>query len=255
MKKIYFILYFLLVTFSLSAQDKESSREDEIHLSGELVNKEDGEIIPYVHIINKNTDQGTTSDLNGKFNITLSRQDTLIFSAVGYNQYTLTFTEKSNPTDHYFIRIQLDPATYELSPVNIFAFKEEAAFKQDILDLKIPLEAKPNVVIPGAYVGPGKDVNARFALGSPVSAIQNLFSKEAKELRKYREVVKDYPKVKTINEKYNMEIVKEITGLKDEKLNEFMLFCKMPDEFILQANEYEIILAVNDCYKEFLEQN
>lgn len=256
MKIFYFSFLFVFLTLSGFTQEVDDSKQKDIliNLSGEIISKEDGETVPYVHIINVNTNEGTTSDLSGKFNIQIHKTDSLIFSAVGFERYSLTLVDNDIDSDAYYIRILLDRSSYELSPVNIYAFKDEAGFKQDILNLKLPDAAHSKIVIPGSHTGPvtPRDLNGGFSLGSPISSIANVFSKEAKELRKYERVLKDAPRQKTLHEKYNVEIVEEITGLKDEELNQFMLFCKIPEDYILKANDYEIILAVNECYKEFL---
>lgn len=225
-------------------------QNDPIRIHGEVVSMETGEAVPYVHIIDPTKNQGTISDIHGKFVLMTDPTDTLIFSAVGFEKLTIVLTNEDLELEKP-IQISLTPSTYELAPVQIHAFKDEAAFKQEILNLKLPEEKK--IIIPGTYDGP-RDPNARFALArGPLSTVQNMFSKEAKELKKYQEVIRDYPREKTIAAKYNRDIVGEITGLKDEELNDFMLFCKVPDDFILSANEYEIVLAVNNCYKDFLQ--
>lgn len=256
MKKFCFILSFIFISlsaFSQSIDDVDDNMGTTINLSGEILNKEDGEVVPYVHIINKNTNEGTTSDLDGRFNIEFNMKDTLIFSAVGFKKYSLTLVENEIDSKDYYIRILLDQSSYELAPVNIYAFKDEAAFKQEILNMQLPDPANSKIIIPGSYEGPAspKDLNAGFSLGSPLTSIVNAFSKEAKELRKYEKVLKEAPRQRTLHEKYNIEIVEEITGLKNEELNQFMLFCKIPEDYILKANDYEIILAVNACFKEF----
>lgn len=255
MKKSLFSIFLTFFALAVFGQElKDELKNTDISLSGEIINKEDGELVPYVHIINLSTNQGTTSDMEGKFNISISSKDTLMFSSVGFDKYKLTFSDHEIDSDSYFIRILLDQSSYELSPVNIFAFKDEAGFKQDILNMKLPEDSNTKIIIPGSYGGPltSKDLNGGFSLGSPISSVVNIFSKEAKELRKYERVMKDYPRQKTINEKYNMEVVEQITGLKDEDLNKFMLFCKISDDYILTANDYEIVVAVHNCYKEFV---
>ena len=256
MKNFYLIIF--LLTLAVFTANAQSSLDHEpvaftINISGEIIDQENGEAVPYVNIINKNTDQGTTSDLSGKFNIPVSQADTLIFSAVGFDKYTLVVANENVKDNQLKVKILLEPSTYELSPVNVYAYKDEASFKQAILDLDVPQSPQPKIVIPGSYDGPRHDLNGKFAISSPISAVQNLFSKEAKELRKYQEVMKEYPQQKLIVEKYNREVVEKITGLKDKELNEFMLFCKIPDDYIIKANDYEIILAVNECFKEFKE--
>ncbi len=249
MKKFLGLLILIYATpFCIIAQ--EHAQQDPIPVRGEIISHETGEVIPYVHIIDQTKNHGTTSNLHGKFAIIIDPLDTLVFSAVGFEKLTVVLAQEGiNLAED--IQITLTPSTYELAPVQIHALKDEAGFKQDILNLKLPEEKK--IIIPNTYNGP-RDPNARFSLASgPFSAVQNLFSKEAKEIRKYQEVIREYPREMTIATKYNREIVGEITGLKDEALNDFMLFCKVPDDYILSANDYEIVLAVNNCYKDFLK--
>ncbi|MBN2520677.1 MAG: hypothetical protein JXB17_09250, partial [Bacteroidales bacterium] len=61
---------------------------------------------------------------------------------------------------------------------------------------------------------------------------------------------------KQVEKKYNKDIVAFITGINDErKVLDFMEFCKFSDDFILQSNDYQIYLAINNCYKEFCKLN
>jgi hypothetical protein len=49
-------------------------------------------------------------------------------------------------------------------------------------------------------------------------------------------------------------VVQRVTGLKDEKLDEFMKYCKLNESLVLNAkNEYEIAIAINNCLKEYKE--
>ena len=250
MKKFLGLLILIYATPLLVIAQEPAQQNDPIPVRGEVISLETGEVIPYVHIIDQTKSQGTTSNIYGKFAIMIEPTDTLVFSAVGFEKLTIVLAQEGIDLKEN-IQISLAPSTYELGTVQIHALKDEAGFKQDILNLRLPEEKK--ITIPNTYEGP-RDPNARFSLASgPFSAVQNMFSKEAKEIRKYQEAIKDYPREMTIATKYNREIVKEITGLENEELNDFMLFCKVPDDFILSANDYEIVLAVNNCYKDFLK--
>lgn len=248
MKKFLGLTIFICITPLLIFA--QAPTQQPVVIRGEIINKETGDIVPYVHIIDESKSLGTTSDLNGRFEVMIDPADTLVFSAVGFEKSMIIFAHEAIDLEKE-VQIALTPSTYELDAVQIHALKDEAAFKQEILNLRLPEEKK--IIIPGTYDGP-RDPNARFALArGPLSTVQNMFSKEAKELKKYQEVIRDYPREKAIAAKYNSDIVREITGLKDEELNDFMLFCKVPDDFILTANEYEIVLAVNNCYKDFIQ--
>lgn len=260
MYRIYFlfILYFSGISQCLSQTAAEENRALEVKLSGKILEREDGESVPYVHIINKNTKEGTTSDLSGDFFILINPLDTIIFSAVGFEDYIFTFSKTEIKSRHYFIKIALNYSTFQLAPVTIFAFKDEASFKNDILNLNLPDSAK-KIIIPGSFEGipePAKTkvyLNRGLACSGCITSFLNRFNKEAKENKKLRKAVAELPRQQEIYEKYNSEIVEKITGLKENQLNEFMLFCEISEDYILMANKYEIVVAVNGCYEEFLK--
>ena len=50
-------------------------------------------------------------------------------------------------------------------------------------------------------------------------------------------------------------MVGKITGLTDESLDEFMIFCQFEEDFIERSNQYDLVLAINRCYTDFSEEN
>jgi hypothetical protein len=58
-------------------------------LSGQVVDASDGSPLPGVSIVIKGTTKGVASDMNGKYQIAVNEQDTLIFSSVGFERKTL----------------------------------------------------------------------------------------------------------------------------------------------------------------------
>jgi hypothetical protein len=53
-------------------------------ISGQLVDADDGSPLPGVHVAVKGTKKGTSSDMNGKYNISVDDKDVLVFSFVGF---------------------------------------------------------------------------------------------------------------------------------------------------------------------------
>ena len=77
MRKVYFFLIlFLCMGFSIKAQD--------IKVSGYVTSAEDGYGLPGVTIQVKGTSNGTITEINGDYSITVGSRDTLTFSYVGY---------------------------------------------------------------------------------------------------------------------------------------------------------------------------
>lgn len=53
-------------------------------VTGRILDKQTGAVLPFVHVINLTTSVGTTSDIDGKFRIPAQGEDVLRFSFVGY---------------------------------------------------------------------------------------------------------------------------------------------------------------------------
>lgn len=254
--------YLAVLIVSLAALVTETfaqgiSGSNQREIAGQIVNKEDGEPVPFVHIVNRTIQQGTASDMDGRFSIEISENDTLHFSSVGFEE--LVFTASDTTLKKGYLTIALSPRVVELDQVDVFAFKNAASLKRHILSMEVPEKAE-EIKIPGAYEGPrrpvkpGLDLSNGIGFSGPFSMIQGLFSKKAKEKREYRNVLEDYSRQKLIADKFNKELVEEVTGLKDHALDDFMIYCnqKISDEFILKSNEYEIIVALNRCYADFV---
>lgn len=248
MKQIFIIilLYFPIIALAQVTDDNT------ISLSGTLVDKE-SEPVPYVTITNLSNNRGVVSDDEGFFYIRFDRQDTLELSAVGYQKYQIHLGDTAT-AHNYDLVIRLSEKTYQLENVTVFAYKDEEAFKKAILALdesELPKQT-PKVKIPSSYEGPG--IEKRPSPVSPVSFLYDRFSKRAKYEREARKAEQEYEYQKILSKKYNRDLVGKITGLTDQDLDRFMLFCRFEDEFIARSNEYDIILAINQCYEDFSEK-
>ena len=237
------VLAFIFLLFAFQAYSQGAERlptHPGLQLSGIIVDQQDTSVISYVNIVNKNTHEGTSSDLNGNFLIAINVQDTIIFSSVGFESYILTFAKNDLKSDHYFIKIALNRSTLQLEPVTIYAFKDEADFKNDILNLEVS-DSTPKIIIPGAFQGTPQAVKTHVYFESGIgcegciTSFLNLFNKESKEKKLYGKAVQKWFARQQIHEKYNPEVVQKITGLEDRALVDFMSFCKMSDEFILRV--------------------
>ena len=246
--RFWYPLFILLL--STEAMSQVVPADESIRLSGVIVNEAD-EVLPFVTVTNLSTRRGVVSDEEGFFYLTFSAQDTLQLSAVNYEAYHLYFGDTAQATN-YDLTIRLSEKTYELENVMVFAFRDEAAFKRAVLALD-DLPEPEKVVIPGTYQGPRQETKA--SIGSPISFIFDRFSKRAKYERQVQQAQQEATYQKALSKKFNRAMIEEITGLNEERLDEFILFCRLEDRFIERSNEYEIIVAINQCYRDFQQQN
>ena len=250
MRLVIFFLLSLCITVSYA-------QSDQIEIIGEIIDSENKEAVPYVHIVNDHLKLGTVSNTEGRFWIKMLKEDTLKFSAIGFETFMFTLKDEVT-TDKLMVTIELNLSTMELQPVKVFAFRNEEALKRALLDTEVPLEEQQRgIQLPGFYYGPEKKPkdlvfgNNGVAISGPFSLIQKKFSREAKERKKISKFVQQTDYQKQIKAKYNQAVIIELTGLPEDKVDEFMDFCKLSDAFLGPASEYEIALAVNKCFVDF----
>ncbi|MFD1094775.1 SusC/RagA family TonB-linked outer membrane protein [Salegentibacter chungangensis] len=65
-------------------------------LTGKTINDATGEVVPFVNVIEKGTSNGTTSDFDGNFSITVDAlPTTLVFSYLGFEKQEINVTDNS----------------------------------------------------------------------------------------------------------------------------------------------------------------
>lgn len=250
MMRIYYLIVLTLALTSLKgiAQRIENSQ---ITIDGEIVDASDGSPVPFVHIINTSTTQGTASNSVGRFEILMSSTDSLLFSAIGFEKYLFTLSENID-TKNIMVTIMLDASTMKLEPVKIFAYKNEQSLKRAIIDMDVPIERPNRMQLDGFYYGPRKEYKITPLTVSPIAFIASRFDKKAKEKRKYIKVTAEYDIWATkIHKKYNAQIVQGITGLPEDEIGDFMKFCKLKESFVTLSSEYEIVVAIQKCFGEY----
>ncbi|AHM58321.1 hypothetical protein D770_00225 [Flammeovirgaceae bacterium 311] len=221
---------------------------------GQLVDADSGTAVTYAHIANPYKGTLTVSQASGAFTMPVEAGDTLLISNIGY--VTRKIAVPAKPSEEV-VTIKLQPKTEQLEEVVITNFPSEARFKEQLLGLKLPDEGV-------ALDLPVPDVAKRTVEGEPegvtvfshtgaITGFANKFNnKERGRQFKAKMAVEDQNKA-FIATKFNKEVVQDITGLEDdEKLNEFMKFCVLPDDFLVKASTYEIHEAVLGCFKDFI---
>ncbi len=97
MKTIYKKLLFLmlLLPFCVLAQNT---------FSGKVLDKVSGQPLPGVNIIIQGSANGTSTDFDGKFQLSnVKKGDVIVFSFIGYRNETLVFNNQSQVT-MYFLK-------------------------------------------------------------------------------------------------------------------------------------------------------
>lgn len=246
MCKYFFIFLGLMAfAFTISAQDK-------IPVKGVIVDSENKAPVPSVHIINKNKSAGVVGKLDGSFSIKTTPGDTLVFSAVGYSRYSLVV----KPFQKENLEIELTPKSMKLDSVKVFAYKDLSSLKRAIISMDVPIEENEEVALnlpPAGYMPEGGGIVLMGGLSGLLNGLG--FNKTYNQQQKLKKLNKEAETRRIIREKYNEKIVKEWTGLDEDEVYAFMQFCLLPDNFVLEASEYQLAVVVNQCLKDYKEIN
>ncbi len=250
MRKIIFISA-LICVITLKIAGQESSDIDTlVTVKSQLKDTDDGTPLRYAHILNPGLGIGTTSDSLGFFTIYMERNDSLLISAIGYidTHFTLpTFWPSNLFSDPIRIRKQM----YLIEGVSVQSLGSYQQFKQKILNARPPKSSAEQTT---EYINRAATQEAVEWSSVRVGINFSMKSKEEKSLKKLKLILDEQEKIEIINSKFNKRNVGELTGLKGEELVEFMDYCNLPEEFLLNASEYDILDTVKRMYRAYYKR-
>ncbi|MFW6222594.1 MAG: carboxypeptidase-like regulatory domain-containing protein [Bacteroidota bacterium] len=135
------IMVFGLVNILL-AYSADKTEEKAIQFSGEVKN-EQGKRLPYVHIVDINTANGTISDMNGIFSLVVYPGDTIWFSSVGFKRQKISIPDTVNG-GFYSSDVKMVKDTVKIEQITVYPWGTYTEFKEAFLKLEISNQSKEN---------------------------------------------------------------------------------------------------------------
>ncbi|MCK5028301.1 MAG: hypothetical protein KAR57_01615 [Bacteroidales bacterium] len=249
-KKSLIVISILISSFSGITQDNDSL----LYFSGEITSTEGNYPVALAHIINLNQHWMVRADTVGYFRIWVKPGDTLHISAIGF-EYLEYIIRKVN-TDST-VQISLQNKSYEIREVSITLLGSYKDFKYKVLNLELP-ETGINPHVEKLFKHVEIQTEIKPVITSPASLIYYLFSKEAKEIKKYFEIMESQDQVKELDSRYNVHIVQNLTGLQGMDAKKFMEFCNFQDLYILSISDYNLyseIMMRFEAYKKSMNNS
>ncbi len=122
----------VLPVITVHAQEKNKL----VQLYGRLYN-ELIEPLPYAHVFILNNGRGTITDASGKFSFVVEKNDTVMFSSLGYKRKTIIIPDTlSEPFLHRDIFLKTD--TFMIKQVEVYPWRNYEEFKDAFVNLKLP---------------------------------------------------------------------------------------------------------------------
>jgi hypothetical protein len=216
--------------------------------------------VAHAHIILLAKRQGTISNEEGFFRVSIGRADTLIISAVGYRRLKINCVEDIEGAGETQT-IYLQPESYAIDSVSIVRYRSYYNFIKDVATREILMseeekrveKLKRNIndvntdslIIPqqSPYEVPYLKIASKtFYFG------EDWYSKQRKKIN--RKIKRDQ-KMQPIYEIISAEGVHRLTGLEGAQAIEFLVFCNFSTKFLEKSTEYEVVKAVLDKYEEY----
>ena len=247
-----------------------------IDISGKVIDADSLTPIASVFIYVPDQETGAISNENGFFSIRIKTTDTLVFSAVNYLSkfYMLPDSLKRGRP---YIEMPMIFRTIELKEVVVKGHLNPAAVRRylDNLNRRRREENPANIyrnkpqsdpiTTPAGRkhtvsLGTSTRPEGGAALEGVLTGLANLFNKRAQqqkriaallEIRQNREAQEAYKDF--IDSKFNEKVVAEATGLTGRRLDEFLRYCNLTNEFIYYATEYELLESIFDRYYRFIK--
>ena len=222
-----------------------------------------GEVLKNVHVIDRTTFIGTTTNNSGGYDILVNDNDTILFSYLGFKSEEFIVPDLLKGGS-FRLDIKMAVDTLLLQSAVVYPFPANAAaLEKDLLTIEIPDTARKidlhldNIVF---EIKPDmKDYRPGdlklISFGSVVSQMYDAFSHEGKMKRKYQQII-EHDKIEEIAAaRLSDSLIMRATGLVEKREIEALRdFCDLEAGFIVAASEYELYVALLDCFKSFTSQ-
>jgi hypothetical protein len=236
--KKYLLLLFCSIGFvGLNAQQAK------FYIKGFVVGADTNAPIPLANIHNISSQTRYITNRYGAFGINVLPTDTIEFSVIGYKTYVLVCSNYTNQGDVPIV-IKLKRSYIKLREVIVSGQKR----KQDSMARAAAKRLKTDPLLNNYYTA-FSIYNA--SQGGMLSSFLAGGNKKLQEYERLMRLMEIYNEQNLVSEKYNVELVMRSTLLDEVHAKELMRYCDIPNYFVLNSNEYDIILAIRNCFKEY----
>lgn len=230
--KLWLALFICSVSATAVAQQKP--------VAGIVFDKDTKDRIASVNVRNITTGISIYNGLTGEFKVPARIGDLLVFSRQNYHPDTLKVLADT-PVAIYMRRlaIQLREVTIRDSLLNPKRRLENT--KRDYSKVYGPLANDDLLVTPsGGGAGLGID------------ALYNMFSSSGQNAARLREIIENDYRQNVIDYRFNKAFVGRVTGLKDERLADFMQKYRPGYYLATKSTDYEFIASIKANLKRYL---
>ena len=250
MRKFLTLSFCLICTFIYSQDSKN-------RVTGKVESESSKTSLQNVHVLNLSKVVGTITDEEGVFEINASVNDTLYFSYIGYKPLKIIVTNDLIKYEDNDLTFNLTELALALEEVIITPYRLTGYLEIDVKNA--PINSSPRYRIIGlpnlGYEG-GRRTRSGIskllgALFNPGDFLNSLFKRNPKKMAKLRLMREDEQIKILLSTKFDREVLVQLLGIPKIDINEILRNCSFSDTFIKEANDPQIMEAINECYDEY----
>jgi hypothetical protein len=235
-KKLTFLSFLTLLSFVASSQERS--------VYGKVIDSSTKKGISALNILNKRSNQVVATNETGDFYIRAMVGDSVLITSFGYNRRGILWDGKDrNPV----LEVKLQPFMLQELVVKDRKLSELHKEIKDFLANPNDSKAIRNEILKSML----NTNTSQPGIGISIDALYEMFSKEGKTNRKLADMQFQDAKSFYADLKYNKQVVAQVTHLQDEDLDDFMVFCRPTQDFILNATDYELTFKILKCLGDF----
>jgi len=138
-KSLYCLLILLGVPlFGISQKTQDQDENSKlVQFSGITITADSLNPVPYARIVDVGSHRGTTSDVNGYFSFVAHKNDTVLFTALGFKPASFIIPDTITKQRYSLIQLMTSD-TLTLAAAYIFPWPTLEDFKRAFVELKIP---------------------------------------------------------------------------------------------------------------------
>jgi hypothetical protein len=224
------IFFFILLnTFTLFAQQE---------VKGLIFDATTKQRVAGVYLYNTASKEGVFNNLKGEFHISAKAGDVVILAREGY------FPDTIRIENYNTLMVNLQRSSIWLREVHIMAKKSP---QQDFEQKQADYESAYRKGDPGSLLSTGSNGGA----GLSIDALFSLISREGKNARYLQEIIERDYREAIIDYRFTAQLVKVLTGLEDEKSEDFMRQYRPSYYFILNSNDYELGIYIKKSFESY----
>jgi hypothetical protein len=209
-----------------------------ITVSGKAISAVNNQDLYQVVVVNQRTSEGTLARA-GVFSIQALQSDTILVSASGFSVKKFCFKD-SIYKSRYTVTIHLDSLAVTLHEVHVYPMRSLTEIHKE----ENGLGDIPNT---DTY----KSVDAM----SPITALYERFNRLERSKRKVAQMIDEEKKREVLKDLFHLYIKYDIIDLSEEQFDTFIDYLNLPDSYIKNSTDYELIMAIKYKYEAFQKAN